>query len=106
MRKLSCLVLLTAALAGCGGDDDANAPAGGPAAAMSPKQLFVTTCGSCHQLSDAGTNGSVGPDLDDEKPDKAKVLKQIEEGGGVMPAGLLKGSDAEKVAEYVSSVAG
>ena len=28
------------------------------------KELFVQNCGSCHTLADAGTQGQVGPDLD------------------------------------------
>ena len=29
------------------------------------RQLFQTNCGSCHTLARAGTDGIVGPDLDD-----------------------------------------
>lgn len=29
------------------------------------KELFVQRCGGCHTLADAGTNGRIGPDLDD-----------------------------------------
>lgn len=29
------------------------------------KQLYVDACGGCHTLADAGTSGTVGPDLDD-----------------------------------------
>ena len=29
------------------------------------KKLFVQACGGCHTLADAGTNGNVGPNLDD-----------------------------------------
>jgi mono/diheme cytochrome c family protein len=29
------------------------------------KQLFVEKCGSCHTLADAGTQGKIGPNLDD-----------------------------------------
>jgi cbb3-type cytochrome c oxidase subunit III len=29
------------------------------------KELFVQACGGCHALADAGTNGTIGPDLDD-----------------------------------------
>src|SRR6185369_3511946 len=31
----------------------------------SGKKLFVQACGGCHTLADAGTNGTVGPNLDD-----------------------------------------
>jgi cytochrome c oxidase subunit II len=33
--------------------------------AVQGKQLFVQQCGSCHTLADAGTQGQVGPDLDE-----------------------------------------
>lgn len=29
------------------------------------KQLFVQACGGCHALADAGTSGTIGPNLDD-----------------------------------------
>src|SRR5918995_1555545 len=29
------------------------------------QQLFTQKCGSCHTLTGAGTNGAVGPNLDD-----------------------------------------
>jgi cytochrome c oxidase subunit 2 len=33
--------------------------------AVQGEQLFAQQCGSCHALADAGTQGQVGPDLDD-----------------------------------------
>jgi hypothetical protein len=70
------------------------------------KTTFKNTCGGCHALADAGTNGSVGPNLDDLKPDEQTVANQIKNGGGGMPAGLLKGEDLQAVAKYVAAVAG
>ena len=71
------------------------------------KTAFTPTCGGCHALKDAGSNGSVGPDLDSVAPLTAeKVAEQIDNGGGAMPADLLKGADAANVAAYVASVAG
>ena len=29
------------------------------------KELFTQKCGSCHTLADAGTQGQIGPNLDD-----------------------------------------
>ena len=110
------------AFAGCGGDDeDASdsavsgetntaqetpTPAEGGAAADAGQQTFATTCGGCHTLSAADTNGQVGPNLDDLQPDKERVLAAIESGPGQMPSGLLSGADAEAVADFVSSSAG
>jgi mono/diheme cytochrome c family protein len=83
---------------------------GGNASALAEgKQIFTQSCGTCHTLSDAGTNGTVGPNLDELQPDRARVLSAIENGGagtGAMPANIVTGAEAEAVAEYVSSVAG
>jgi mono/diheme cytochrome c family protein len=79
---------------------------GTPAYPPSAKAKFAATCGGCHTLANAGTHGTVGPNLDGLKPNLATVEHQIANGGGVMPAGLLKGQDLKDVAEYVSSVAG
>ncbi|MGH2979158.1 MAG: c-type cytochrome [Solirubrobacterales bacterium] len=73
------------------------------------KQIFTQSCGTCHTLADAGTNGTVGPNLDQLGPDKDRVVNAIENGGtgtGAMPANIVTGQEAEAVAEYVSSVAG
>jgi mono/diheme cytochrome c family protein len=82
-----------------GGSSGADVAAG--------KSAFTATCGGCHTLKDAGTNGKVGPDLDSLAPLTAEIVsKQIENGGGAMPAKLLTGKDAANVAAYVASVAG
>jgi mono/diheme cytochrome c family protein len=71
------------------------------------KTAFVSTCGGCHALKDAGTAGNVGPDLDSLAPLTAEtVANQIKNGGGAMPPKLLQGADAANVAAYVASVAG
>ena len=98
MRLLPAL-LVAVALAGCGSG-------GGGSSAKTPKGQFAGTCGSCHTLADAGTKGTFGPNLDDFKPDKARVLAAIKEGPGGMPSGLLEGAKADEVATYVSSAAG
>ena len=51
--------------------------------------------------TDAGTSGQVGPVLDQVKPDKARVLAAIKNGGlgsGTMPANIVTGKDAQAVA--------
>jgi mono/diheme cytochrome c family protein len=89
-----------------GGGGGTTAAAAGDAAAG--KAVFTANCGACHVLSDAGTSGAVGPDLDQVKPDAATVQKQVENGGGAMPAfkGTLSDTDIANVAAYVASVAG
>jgi cytochrome c5 len=79
---------------------------GSPSYPPAAKALFIKTCGGCHTLKDAGTKGAVGPNLDQLKPDAARVERQILNGGAVMPAKLLTGQDAKDVAAYVAAVAG
>ena len=97
--------------AGGGGGGQAGGGGGGGNAALvaQGKQLFQQNCGTCHTLADAGTNGKIGPVLDDLKPDKQVVLGAIKNGGrgsGTMPANIVTGQDAQAVATYVSTVAG
>ena len=89
--------------------DGAGAGGGGEAASAEGQQIFTQSCGTCHTLADAGTQGNVGPSLDDLAPDAARVQSAIENGGagsGAMPANIVTGAEAEAVAEYVASVAG
>jgi outer membrane protein assembly factor BamB/mono/diheme cytochrome c family protein len=81
---------------------------GGEALLTEGKSLFTTNCASCHTLSEAGTTGSVGPNLDELKPEKSLVETQVTNGGEIMPAfgGLLSKEEIEAIAEYVSKVAG
>jgi mono/diheme cytochrome c family protein len=82
--------------------------AGAQQANAQGKQVFTQSCGSCHTLKDAATTGTVGPNLDDLKPDEATVQRQVTNGGGVMPAfkGQLTDAQIKAVSQYVSSVAG
>ena len=54
--------------------------------ANDPKSIFQASCGSCHALEDAGTAGTIGPNLDDAKPTLEDAIEQIAEGGDGMPA--------------------
>jgi mono/diheme cytochrome c family protein len=70
------------------------------------KAVFASAgCGGCHTLKAAGATGTVGPNLDQLKPETAIVVHQVEVGGGPMPA--FKGSLSEKqiqdVAAFVSA---
>jgi cbb3-type cytochrome c oxidase subunit III len=117
VHKVAALifVLASAALlvAGCG--------TGGIASSRGDVQnggkLFAAKCGGCHTLAAAGTQGTVGPDLDGAfYADRAQgfknntilnvVLDQIRLASPPMPSNLVKGQDAEDVAAYVASVAG
>jgi mono/diheme cytochrome c family protein len=133
MRPIHVLpvVLVAAALAGCGGDDgdggSATTSGADPAqtqtqaptetqgtrttapAGVDGAEVFASAnCGSCHTLAAADSNGQVGPNLDDLRPDFATVRSQVENGGGGMPAfgGDLSAEEIDAVARYVSENAG
>ncbi|HEX3686497.1 MAG TPA: PQQ-binding-like beta-propeller repeat protein [Gaiellaceae bacterium] len=72
------------------------------------KALFTENCASCHTLAAANASGTVGPNLDEAKPPKPVVVKQVTNGGGGMPAfgGRLSTAQIEAIADYVARVAG
>jgi mono/diheme cytochrome c family protein len=71
------------------------------------KEVFLGSagCAGCHVLSDAGSTGTIGPDLDAVKPTYEKVVSQVTNGGGGMPAfgDSLSEDQIQDVAAYVSS---
>jgi cytochrome c2 len=98
-------------LAGCG--TGGISKGGDPSAG---KALFIAGCGSCHTLMDAGTQGTIGPNLDNafgadrrqgfkESTIQQVVRDQIELAVAPMPANIYRGSDAESVAAYVAKCA-
>jgi cytochrome c2 len=110
------LFLGVAALsAGCGGET--GIAKGGDVG--QGKTLFVSKCGSCHKLADAGSTGTIGPDLDGAfagpraQHFKVSTIKQVvydqiyhPAPAGLMPAKIVTGADAASVAAYVAEVAG
>jgi len=72
------------------------------------KQIFITKCGGCHTLKDAGTTGTQGPNLGLLKPSFAVAKNQVIHGGGIMPAfkGVLTDAQINAVAKYVADHAG
>jgi len=72
------------------------------------KSIFTASCGSCHTLADAGTTGTVGPNLDESRPAKALVADRVTNGQGAMPSfkDSLDPRQIDAVADYVSGAAG
>lgn len=70
-------------------------------------QTAVPSCAVCHTLADAGSQGNIGPNLDELQPSAERVFKAVTGGIGAMPPyeGKLSEQQREAVAEYVSSVA-
>jgi cytochrome c553 len=80
---------------------------GGDAAAG--EQIFASAgCGSCHTLAAAGTNGTVGPNLDDAKPPASLVVERVTNGKGAMPSfkDQLSEQQIQDVAAFVAESAG
>jgi mono/diheme cytochrome c family protein len=127
MAVILALAALSPAVAGCGGDDDNAEPAATAGAPEAPQveqplsaaeqhgsDLFVQHCGNCHTFDAAGTQGQIGPDLDNIAINEQDVLAAIKTGGGThsrasggrtgsMPANLVTGQDAKDVAAFVAA---
>jgi cytochrome c oxidase subunit II len=88
--------------------------------AVQGKELFTQQCGSCHTLADAGTEGEVGPNLDEalQGADAEFIMEsivdpsaEIAEGfqDGVMPANYgetFTDPQLEGLVEYLQEAAG
>ena len=80
-----------------GGAGEGDAEAG--------KAVFLGSsgCGTCHTLSDAGTSGTVGPNLDDAQPSHDLVVDRVTNGQGAMPSfsSTLSEEQIQDVAAFV-----
>ncbi len=121
-RRLSACALAAAALvaSGCG---TVGIPEEGSGDATAGRELFIAKCGQCHTLADAGTQGTIGPNLDDafrqsradgigdatiQSVVRGQISYPVEHpstGSPGMPADIVVGEDADSVAAYVASVA-
>ncbi|HEU6446038.1 MAG TPA: c-type cytochrome [Gaiellaceae bacterium] len=105
---------LLAGASGCGGDDEDTSATTAPTATTTGggadgAAIFESAgCGGCHTLEAAGSSGTSGPNLDELQPDKDRVVEQVTNGGGAMPAfgDRLSEEEIEAVATYVAESAG
>ncbi len=105
------LVAIASYVANCAGEGVADAQVGqgctgggGGSEGTDGKSLFAANgCGSCHTLQDAGTTGTVGPNLDESKPPRELVIKNVTNGAGAMPAfgDKLSKEQIEAIADYI-----
>lgn len=111
MQQAARFLLAAASIAGAAFSAHA-ADAPDSAVLEQGKELFISkavpACAVCHTLADAGSEGAIGPDLDEIKPDFDAVKKALNEGLGVMPnfSETLSEEQIDAVAAYVSNVAG
>jgi sulfite dehydrogenase len=110
-------VLLSAALAI--GVPSAATPASAPVEGSNTALRFsqgralfaggaTPACAICHTLREAGSEGAIGPVLDDLKPDAARVARALRNGVGQMPSykAILSDTQIEALATYVSKASG
>jgi mono/diheme cytochrome c family protein len=97
-----------AAFEAAAGGGGAGGGGGGGEGGQNGKSIFTANCGTCHTLADAGTSGTIGPNLDESKPSKQLAVERVTNGMGAMPSfeGQLSEAEINAVAEYVSSAAG
>jgi cbb3-type cytochrome c oxidase subunit III len=83
-------------------------PAGGGGADDEGKSIFSSSCASCHTLAAAGSSGTIGPNLDEAKPNEALARERVTNGKGVMPSfkGQLSEEQIAAVAKFVAGNAG
>ena len=83
------------------GGDSAGGGGGGE---IDAKGIFTANCAACHTLTKAGTNGMVGPNLDDLSAAPAAVEQQIPNGGGGMPpfGEQLSDEEIEALVQYLT----
>lgn len=122
MRRLAPLAAAALLLAGCGsGEEISPLPEGVEGTTPTQTTAETTTqeaagdaaagadvyasagCGSCHVLADAGSAGTIGPNLDEAQPDLALIVDRVTNGMGVMPAfgDQLSEQQIQDVAAYV-----
>ncbi|MBX5475319.1 MAG: c-type cytochrome [Thermoleophilia bacterium] len=73
------------------------------------KKIFQSAgCAGCHTLAAAGSTGTVGPNLDDAKPDYRRVTARVTLGKGAMPSfkGQLSDQQIADVAAFVVKATG
>ena len=69
--------------------------------AVRGQATFKQTCGGCHGMN---AQGGVGPKLAGAQLTLAAAKTQIDNGGGIMPAGLVSGSREDDVLAYLATI--
>ena len=73
------------------------------------KDIFLNSgnCATCHSLKDAGSVTNVGPNLNEIRPELARVEMAVKNGIGVMPSmlGILSEEEIKAVSYYVAESA-
>ncbi len=115
-----CLLVLAGLIVSACGSKEIDVPKTQPRLRQGAV-LFNMRCGGCHTFDAAATSGSKskreikggertnGPNFNTRTERKQDVLFAIRNGGfsgAIMPANVVVGDDAQKVAEFLSQYAG
>ena len=118
----AALVAVALGAAACGSDDDAGAAAttteeasttapattapattaeaaAGPGTVAAGKVVFTQNCAGCH--AGLGTKPGYGPKLAGKGLSEAHIRNMVNNGGSLMPSGLVEGQDLADVVAYV-----
>ena len=87
------------------GGSSAGSAVYGKGAGADGAKVFQSSCGSCHTLSVAGTDGQVGPNLDGVSLSVSQIESIVRKGSGTMPSfdGNLSDAETRAVAAYVEA---
>jgi mono/diheme cytochrome c family protein len=120
MRRLAAPALVLAVLAfavaalaftvaGCGDKGSSSSNDKVTGSGTPGEKVFSTAgCANCHTMEAAGAKGTVGPNLDELRPNEQTVKRQVTNGGNGMPSfkSKLSPSEIQQVAAFVSTAAG
>jgi hypothetical protein len=103
-RGAALLGLVLLVLSGCGGKGNESASSSSSSSLPGAKVFDSAGCDGCHTLAAAKSKGTVGPNLDQLRPDAQRVERQVRNGGVGMPSfrNKLSGVEISQVAEFVS----
>ena len=81
-----------------------SAPAGTAATGdfYNGETVFQRECAGCH--GDGGKDGGAGPPLFETGLDATEVAAAVQQGRGVMPAGIVSGQEQADVVVYVVAI--
>lgn len=97
-KLIGALLGASLVLAACGNDESTETSTG----QVDPEKIVNNKCTSCHG---GNLEGGMGPALNNvgDRLSKDEILHVIENGRGQMPKNLIKGEEADAVAEWLSN---
>lgn len=95
-KKAWLFIPLLLLLGACSSNEETNT-----ANVTEEERIYQNNCASCHGKT---LEGYAGPELVNigSKLNKDEIVEVINNGSNGMPAGIIKGEEAEKVAEWLS----